>query len=160
MSIKFTKATRVPKFGTRKDQTLHYAKQEKSPRVTLKAVEDDIVRTTSLARGDVRNAITSLTEIVNSYLAQGFAVDLGDLGSFRVVASSQAVETKEKVNSKLIRRVVVKHTPKGEMAKAVKSVTLEVLGENDGNSNTTETAKPSQPTTPNTSNTPRGNSGL
>lgn len=125
--IEFGVKKRVMAIGGRAGQTLYYAAPKVRPRLTLRQLEDDIVRATSLARGDVRNALASFAEIVNSALERGSAVDLGDLGALKVEVGSRMVDRPEDVNASILKTPVVRFTPKREMVAAAKSVKVKVV---------------------------------
>ena len=125
--IEFEVKERVMNIGEKKGQTLYYAAPKVHPRVTLRQLEDDIVRSTSLARGDVRNAIATLAESVISALKSGSSVDLGDLGAFKVEVNSKMVDTPQEVNASILKTPIVRYFPKQEMLNAAKSVKVKVV---------------------------------
>ena len=130
--IEFEVKDRVMGIGDKKGQTLYYAAPKIYARVTLRQLEDEIVRTTSLARGDVRNALATLAESVNSALQRGAAVDLGDLGDLgllKVEVGSKMVESPEQVNASILKTPTVRFFPKREMLSAAKAVKVKVVNQ-------------------------------
>lgn len=125
--IEFIVKERVMKVGEKKGQTLYYAAPGTQQRVTSRQLEDDIVRMTSLARGDVRNALASLAELVNSALQRGASVDLGDLGALKVTVNSPMLDKPEDVTAAVLKTPSVRFYPKQEMLNAAKSVKLKVV---------------------------------
>lgn len=127
--IEFQVKDKVMGIGEKKGQTLYYAAPKVYARVTSRQLEDEIVRTTSLARGDVRNALASLAELVNSALERGASVDLGDLGLLKVEVGSKMVDLPEQVNATILKTPTVRFFPKREMLNAAKKVKVKVVNQ-------------------------------
>lgn len=138
--IEFTVKERIMPVGEKKGQTLYFAAANIQQRVTSRQLEDDIVRMTSLARGDVRNALATLAELVNSALQRGASVDLGDLGAIKVTVSSPMMEKPEEVTAAILKTPSVRFYPKQEMLNAAKSVKLKVVNPYTKSVSETETA--------------------
>lgn len=129
--LRFKVKSQKAVMGKNKGKTVYYAHQEMGGRMTLSAVEDAIIKRTSLAKGDVRNAIASLAEVVNEALLRGQIVDLGDLGSFKVTASGKHMSTEQEVDASTIKRPRIQHYPKAEMKQHAQRVALEVIREKE-----------------------------
>lgn len=127
--IEFEVKQRVMPIGAKKGQTVYYAAPKTVMRVTTKQVEDEIVRATSLARGDVRNALTSLAEFVNSSLEQGASVDLSDMGTLKVVVNPQMMDKAEEVTAATLKTPRIQFYPKSQMVDAAKSVKIKVTNQ-------------------------------
>lgn len=152
--LKFKVKSQKANFGTRKGQTLHFAQQVPGSRMTLRMVEEDIVKRTSLARGDVRNAIASLAEVVNEALLRGQIVDLGDLGSFQVTASGKRMDSEQEVDASTIKRPSIRHYPRAEMKRYAQAIQLSVTRDGSGQSAPTTDNRPQ--TSPSPSNEGQG----
>lgn len=125
--IEFSIKTRTLNVGDRKGQTVYYAAPKMQQRMTNKMVIDRIVRETSLSAGDVRNALTSLSNIVNEALAMGASVDLADLGSLRLTVPSKMMDSPEEVTvEKALKTPKITFTPKAAMKDAANSVKLSI----------------------------------
>lgn len=124
--IHYEVKSRKMKIGKHKDKTMYYAAPKEPIRLTTAMVEEQIVEKTSLARGDVRNAITSLAEIIKSTLLLGGVVDLADLGTFKVEANGRMVATEAEVNATTIKTPHIRFYPKHDMRERAKSVGLSV----------------------------------
>ena len=124
--IEFEVKEKVMPIGEKAGQTVYFAAPKMVQRITSKQMEDDVVRITSLARGDVRNTLTTVAELVNSALERGASVDLGDLGSLRVVIGSQMMDKPEDVTAATLKTPGVRFTPKQEMLNAAKKVKVKV----------------------------------
>ncbi len=113
--------------GNRKGQTAYYAYPKMQQKMTNKMVIDRIVRETSLSAGDVRNALTSLSSVVNEALAMGASVDLADLGSLRLTVPSKMMDSPEEVTvEKALKTPKITFTPKAAMREAANSVQLSI----------------------------------
>ncbi len=91
--IKFKEIT----LGKRKGQRVYFAWPKMNQRMTTDELIERIVEATSLARGDVRNALVSLSEVVNEELSNGRSVDLAEMGNIRVVANPKMMDSPEEV---------------------------------------------------------------
>ncbi len=114
------------RLGKNKGKKVYFAQRVSVTRLTTRAVEDLIVEKTSLSRGDVRHAITSLAEVIRWGVANGLMVELGDLGTFKVDASARQVLSGEEVKASTLKRTVLRFYPRGEMRSAVRSVSIAV----------------------------------
>lgn len=132
--LRFSVKSKKSNFGKHKDQTVYYAQQEMQGRMTLGAVENEIVQRTSLAKGDVRNAIASLAEVVNNALLNGLMVDLGDLGSFKIVANGKQMSSEAEVDATTIKKPRIMHYPKAEMKQHAERVAISVRRDKEGSS--------------------------
>ena len=143
--IDFEIKTRTITIGDRKGQTVYYAYPKMQQRMTNKMVIDRIVRETSLSAGDVRNALISLSSVVNDALSMGMSVDLADLGSLRLTVPSKMMDTAEEVTvEKALKTPKIVFTPKAAMKQAANSVELsidrpKVKAESDGGSDSGST---------------------
>ena len=121
--IEFDVKSRVLTMGNRKGQTVYYAQAKMQQRMPLEEVKRRIVRETSLSEGDVNNAMVSLRNVVCDGLRLGMSVDLGDLGTFRVVVPSKMMDSEEEVTAEnALNSPKIVFTPKQVMRDAAKAV--------------------------------------
>ncbi len=121
--IKFKEIT----LGKRKGQRVYFAWPKMNQRMTTEELIERIVEATSLARGDVRNALVSLSEVVNEELSNGRSVDLAEMGNIRVVANPKMMDSPEEVTvADALKTPRVVFTPKSAMLAAAKSVKLSI----------------------------------
>ena len=85
--------------GKNKGKTVYYAAPVVQDKIIIRQVEDRIINATALSRTDVHSAITTLAEIVREEMFAGRAVDLADLGSFKVVSIGKRVMTEKEVTA-------------------------------------------------------------
>ncbi|MCD8265833.1 MAG: DNA-binding protein [Prevotellaceae bacterium] len=98
--ISFIIRNRVQPLGNRKGKTLYYASPKGSAELPLESIKESIVQATSLARGDLENALTSLAEQVCVGLREGCNIDLGPLGRLVVNVPSKCMDKPEEVTAK------------------------------------------------------------
>lgn len=141
--IKFDVKTRTLNVGDRKGQTVYYAAPKMQQKMTTKMLIDRIVRETSLSAGDVQNALTSLSHVVNDALSMGISVDLADLGSLRLSVPSKMMDSPEEVTvQKALKTPKIIFTPKAAMRNAANSVELSIYRPSEKSSSTDDTDTP------------------
>lgn len=121
----------IARMGKNKGKRVYYAKSQNAQRLTPTAIEQHLVNNTTLALGDIRHAIASLTDVVCWGLSQGLAVDLGELGTFKVVAQGKQVTDVKEVNASSIKRPRLRFFPKQKMRDAALSVGISVVHPKD-----------------------------
>ena len=121
--IEFDIKSKVLNIGNRKGLTVYYAQPKMQQRLPIEEVKRRIVRETSLSEGDVNNAMVSLRNVVCDGLRLGMSVDLGDLGTIRVVVPSKMMDSEEEVTAeKALNSPKIVFTPKQVMRDAAKAV--------------------------------------
>lgn len=125
--MEFEIKSRVMNIGNRKGQTVYYAVPKTQEKMTTDMLVERIVRETSLSAGDVRNALISLSNIVNDALRMGMSVDLAELGNLRAVVTSKMMDTPEEVTvANALKDPKIVFTPKQNMRAAVKAMTRSI----------------------------------
>ena len=121
--IEFDVKSKILNVGERKGQTVYYAQPKMQQRMPVEEVKRRIVRETSLSEGDVNNAMVSLRNVVCDGLRLGMSVDLGDLGTIRVVVPSKMMDSEEEVTAEnALNSPKIVFTPKQVMRDAAKAV--------------------------------------
>ena len=121
--IEFDIKSKVLNIGNRKGQTVYYAQPKMQQRLPIEEVKRRIVCETSLSEGDVTNAMVSLRNVVCDGLRLGMSVDLGDLGTIRVVVPSKMMDSEEEVTAEnALNSPKIVFTPKQVMRDAAKAV--------------------------------------
>lgn len=105
------RSMKSPRTGTYK----YYVQIAPSTPILRRQIIEEIEKTTTLTSSDVKACLDALENAVVQHLAQGQAVRLGDLGSFRPTISSFGTTEPEKCDSTLIRRVRCRFTQSGTM---------------------------------------------
>ena len=121
--IEFDVKSKILNVGERKGQTVYYAQPKMQQRMPVEEVKRRIVRETSLSEGDVNNAMVSLRNVVCDGLRLGMSIDLGDLGTFRIVVPSKMMDSEEEVTAEnALKTPKIVFTPKQIMRDAAKEV--------------------------------------
>ena len=105
----------------------YYAQPVAEGTVTKKTLAEDLVLISSLSRGDISSVIENLIDILPKYLLMGKSVQLGELGTLRVSFSSEGAETKDELNTKMIRGRKVLFTPGKLLKEALPKLTFELV---------------------------------
>ncbi|MDR3245947.1 MAG: DNA-binding protein [Prevotellaceae bacterium] len=71
--------------------------------IDLKHISEELSAMSSLMLGDVYNVLISFVNTVLKYLRDGFKIQLGDFGIFKVSFSSEGVDEEKQFNTSLIR---------------------------------------------------------
>ena len=123
--IEFQVKSKKATLGKNKGQTIYFAQRLAHPRKSLSDIERSIAFATTLTRADVRACIVALTDIVEGYLRDGFAVDLGELGMLSLMISSRK-SLKEDVTAQTLRTPRVRYFPKSKLRRAAHAASLSV----------------------------------
>ncbi|MCD8266225.1 MAG: DNA-binding protein [Prevotellaceae bacterium] len=127
MAIEFYIKKDVSRLNGSKGETVYYAMPKTSRIVLNEEIVRRIVEATSLATGDVRNALISLAEVVCSELSEGNAVDLAELGLIRIVVNPRYMKSADEVTvENALKKPQVRFTPKGKMLKAARKVRMSI----------------------------------
>lgn len=124
--LKFKIKSRTSTVGSLKGQALYYASQESSPRVSLSVIAERVQSATALNKADVRSCIMALTEVLEQELQQGRTVELGELGTLRIVAGAKLMDKPEQVTARTINAPRVRFNPSRQLKAAALRVPLSV----------------------------------
>ena len=125
--IQFEVKKSVLKIGKHQGKTMYVARQVSHARLSADAVEERIERMTSLSRSDVRAAILALSLIIEEEIRTGRAVDLRELGTFKIVSTGRYQTEAKQVSAQTLRVPHVRFYPKKSMRLAARAVGLEIL---------------------------------
>lgn len=131
--LRFKIKTTTMGVGKRKGQKVFFATPITQDRLTAREVEERIVNATALSRADIRAAITALAEVVREEMFSGRAVDLADLGSFKVVSNGKRMDTEQEVTELTLKTPRIQFFPKQEMREKAKAVTRIIVRETKPN---------------------------
>jgi len=88
--------------------------------VKEKAVAKLLADETTLNAKEAEMAVSQLLKVVTNLLLSGSTVQLGDLGSFRVVAKTEASDKEAEVNANKIKGIRVRFIESAELKDAMK----------------------------------------
>lgn len=138
--LKFSIKSRKVNLGNRKGSTLYYASQKPAQRVSLSVISERVQTSTALSKADVRSAIIALTEVIREELQQGRIVELGELGSLRIVAGGKLMDTPQEVTTRTISEPKVRFNPSRELKGSALRVPLSIEREDGTSESTTATS--------------------
>ncbi|MCD8303977.1 MAG: DNA-binding protein [Prevotellaceae bacterium] len=125
--IEFIIKSRVQPLGSRKGRKVYYASQKVTHTAKIDSSLTDIVQRTSLAKGDMLNALVSLAELVCENLSNGQSADLGPLGSLRVYVPSKMMDTPEEVTVEgALKKPHIVFYPTRAMLKALAKIRMRI----------------------------------
>ena len=103
MSVKYIV---VPhKVPSKPDEPVAYYPRLKSRgEINLREIAKDISHESTVSPSDTMAVIESLLQNIPRYLAEGYIVKLGELGSFSLSIQAEGSESPEKVNAAKIKR--------------------------------------------------------
>jgi predicted histone-like DNA-binding protein len=91
----------------------------------LKRISGELAALSSLSSGDVYNVLVNFVEALPKHLKDGFKLNLGDFGIFKVSFSSEGVEEQKQFNVSLIRNRKVLYTPGKDIKKSLEDMHFE-----------------------------------
>lgn len=108
-----------------------YAVQVDQP-FTTDELADELARISTVSRADVYAVLKDLPEVMSGMMAQGRAVRLEGLGTFRLTinAQKQGVDSADEVNDSLIQSVRVRYVPETRRPNQNGPVTRALVSEN------------------------------
>lgn len=84
-----------------------YATSVNAGKIDTRMIAKTLAQKSSLTTGDVMNVLENLMEEIPRWLGQGYSVNLGELGTFRLSLSSQGVKEQKEFNTRTIKKKVV-----------------------------------------------------
>ena len=104
----------------KEDTTILYPKVVPYGTKTLKDITMDASRHTGMNASTVQGVLTFLEEILANYLADGYNVKLGNIGTFSATLTSRKVAAKEEIRAKSIHFDDVNFKASTELKQAVR----------------------------------------
>ena len=90
--------------------------------ITADNLVDYMVANSNISKAVALAAVAGLRSLIKSYLMNGHTLVIPNLGTFRLVADTKAVDTVGKAKANCIKRVRVRFTPTSTTVNACKSV--------------------------------------
>ena len=103
MAIEYKVIERPVIGGPDKGSKKFYASSNITGTTDLDTLTKEIERTSTVNGADIRAVLYALLEIIPDHLEAGNAVQLGEIGSFRINISSNGEDSADKVGSKSIK---------------------------------------------------------
>lgn len=105
----------------------YYASANVTGEKTLAGLTRDIERMSTVSGADIRAVLYALVDVMQSSLADGQAVRLGELGSLRINISSEGKDTEKEVTADVIRSAKVIFTPGVDLKKMLANLKYEKM---------------------------------
>jgi predicted histone-like DNA-binding protein len=109
-----------------RSQSAWYAMKEAGKAIDLREIAQDIQDRTTLTKADIMAALTSLEQILPTYLDKGFSVRLGGFGSFRISVNSTPAATEQEVTTRNVTGTRVLFTAGTELKKALANISYTI----------------------------------
>lgn len=84
-----------------------YATSVNAGKIDTRMIAKTLAQKSSLTTGDVMNVLENLMEEIPRWIAQGYSVSLGELGTFRLSLSSEGVKEQKQFNTRTIKKKVI-----------------------------------------------------
>ena len=94
-------------------------------KIDIEQVADDLVLVSSISIGDILSVLRNLIAILPKYLLNGYRVQLGDLGTFKVSFSSEGVDDPKAFVVSKIRNRRILFLPGPAFRKILRDLTFE-----------------------------------
>ncbi|MEJ8591337.1 HU family DNA-binding protein [Riemerella anatipestifer] len=105
----------------------YYASANVVSEKTLAGLTKDIEKISTVSGADIRAVLYALVDVMQSSLAEGQIIRLGELGSMRVSISSEGKAKEEEVTSATIKNAKVVFTPGSDLKKMLATLSYEKL---------------------------------
>ncbi|MDY3521764.1 HU family DNA-binding protein [Riemerella anatipestifer] len=105
----------------------YYASANVVSEKTLAGLTKDIEKISTVSGADIRAVLYALVDVMQSSLADGQIIRLGELGSMRVSISSEGKAKEEEVTSAAIKSAKVVFTPGSDLKKMLATLSYEKL---------------------------------
>ncbi|AIH03214.1 HU family DNA-binding protein [Riemerella anatipestifer] len=102
-----------------------YASPNMSGEKTLTDLTKDIEKISTVSGADIRAVLYALVDVMQSSLANGQIVRLGELGSLRISFSSEGKATEKEVTASAIKQAKVIFTPAKGIKDTLATLTYE-----------------------------------
>ncbi|MDY3317153.1 HU family DNA-binding protein [Riemerella anatipestifer] len=105
----------------------YYASANVVSEKTLAGLTRDIEKISTVSGADIRAVLYALVDVMQSSLAEGQIIRLGELGSMRVSISSEGKSKEEEVTPAAIKNAKVVFTPGSDLRKMLATLSYEKL---------------------------------
>ncbi|MRM94786.1 DNA-binding protein [Riemerella anatipestifer] len=105
----------------------YYASANTVSEKTLVGLTKDIEKISTVSGADIRAVLYALVDVMQTSLAEGQVVRLGEMGSMRVSISSEGKAKEEEVTPAAIRNAKVVFTPGSDLKKMLATLKYEKM---------------------------------
>lgn len=99
-----------------------YAIVKRKGTISLESLSKEIAGRSTMSEGDVTGVLISLVETMETFLGEGYQIQLGQLGSLRINISSNGEQTEEEVTKFSIKKARILFRPGNKIGKLLKTL--------------------------------------
>ena len=121
------KLVRRPNPQDKNQEKKYYAHAENEGVADLYVLSKQITKYSSLSLGDIVNVLENTVDAASLFLQTGRAVQIGRLGTLRIVLKSEGAESPEDFTYKMIHRIKLQFTPSVELKKQLQDISFEIV---------------------------------
>lgn len=133
--------------GPKKGQTMYGLSRVSMPTIHSNAILDEVKQSSTFSQGDAKHIIKELANVMVEFVANGCAVDLGELGTLRPTITAKSVDTREECKASTITDRGIRYISRADFATDMKGMSLRVLNAAASSANTGGADTPSDPDT-------------
>lgn len=124
--------------GPKKGQTMYGLSRVSMPTIHSNAILDEVKQSSTFSQGDAKHIIKELANVMVEFVANGCAVDLGELGTLRPTISAKSVDTRQECKASTITDRGIRYTSRADFATDMKGMSLRVLNASQSSSGNIE----------------------
>ncbi len=111
MPISYSIAPRKVLAGPDRDMTKFYGQVRSTNKIGFERICEDIALLSAATPGDVALVINGLMTVMCENMEEGYAVQIGDLGNFRLAAGSTGAASRKAFTAHLMKKPRIAFTP-------------------------------------------------
>lgn len=141
------------KVGPKKDQKMYGLARVSTPNVHSKTIAEQVGKSTTFSEADTRHIIKEFIDVIIDRVADGYVVDMGELGTLRPTITAKSVDSRQQCKASTITDKGIRYIARNEFSTEIKGISLRVLNAAGG------TATSSPGSDAGGSDTPGGDTG-
>ena len=115
------------KVGPKKGQKMYGLARVSTPNVHSRTIAEQVSKASTFSEADTRHIIKEFLDVVTDYVADGYVVDMGELGTLRPTITAKSVDTREECKADTITDKGIRYIARNEFSKDVKGMSLHIL---------------------------------
>lgn len=113
--------------GPKKGQKMYGLARVSTPNVHSRTIAEQVSKASTFSEADTRHIIKEFLDVVTDYVADGYVVDMGELGTLRPTITAKSVDTRQECKADTITDKGIRYIARNEFAKDVKGMSLHIL---------------------------------
>lgn len=115
------------KVGPKKDQKMYGLARVSTPNVHSKTIAEQVGKSTTFSEADTRHIIKEFIDVIIDRVADGYVVDMGELGTLRPTITAKSVDTRQECKASTITDKGIRYIARNEFSAEIKGMSLRVL---------------------------------